>query len=496
MRMLVGTEMVDNHSRGTRGVRGGGVVIASQLVRTVVQLLGALLLSRLLTPADFGLMAMATVLLIFADLVRDFGLSTAGLQARSLSSQQASNLFWANAGLGLALYVVVVVLTPLAALVYDEQRMWVILPTTGLALLLGGLQTQFQVQLTRDQKYRSLASTEIASAVLGLGSALAVAYAGGGYWALIAQSVVGAISLTLLRVLCARWLPQRPRRGHGSSLLFRIGAHLGLANVLAFLQGNADTVTLGVQYGPTVTGYYSRAFQLLTLPTNAVLGPLSNVVVSVVRGDSGDAIAAMLLRIQYALATLTVGYFVIAASTAEHLIPVLIGNQWQASVPFFQILSIAGAVQALSQVNYWRFVLSGQTRALLRYNMISKPVVVVAIVTCSLYSPTAVAWAYSIGMLLSWPLALVWISRVTRTSSWPFFWHGSATIVSGCFAYAIVRLWFSVYSDASLWGGLLSGLLIAVCVYLIALLAIPLTRRAILDSVSLAMKLRPREGSL
>lgn len=487
--------MVDHYSKGTRGVRGGGVVIASQLVRTAMQLLGALLLSRLLTPADFGLMAMATVLLIFADLVRDFGLSTAGLQARSLSAQQASNLFWANAGLGLALYLVVVVLTPLAVLVYDEPRMWAILPTTGLALLLGGLQTQFQVQLTRDQKYRTLAWTEIASALLGLVSALAIAYAGGGYWALVAQSVVGATSLTLLRVLSARWLPQRPRRGHGSALLFRIGTHLGLANVLAFLQGNADTVMLGIQYGPTVTGYYSRAFQLLTLPTNAILGPLSNVVVSVVRGDSGDAISALLLRVQYALATLTVGYFVIAASSAEYLIPVLIGNQWQASVPFFQILAVAGAVQALSQVNYWRFVLNDQTGALLRYNLVSKPIVVVAIIASSFASPTAVAWAYSIGMLMSWPLALVWISRVTRTSSLPFFLHGLATIACGGIAYGIARLWFLFYSEASLWGGLLSGLLISGFVYMLALLAIPLTRRAVLDSIALAGKLRLRKGN-
>lgn len=130
------------------GARGGRVTIIGQLGKALVQLVSVVLLSRLLSPDDFGLIAMVTVVVALGDLLRDFGLSTSGLQARKLSDVQASNLFWANTLLGFMAAGLMALITPVLVLIYDEHRLWAIAPVLAVSLLLNGLQSQLQVKLS------------------------------------------------------------------------------------------------------------------------------------------------------------------------------------------------------------------------------------------------------------------------------------------------------------------------------------------------------------
>lgn len=470
-----------------RGARGGGVVVLGQAATVAVQLIGAIVLSRLLTPADFGIVAMAGVLLSLAGLLRDFGLSTAGLQAKGLTQQQASNLFWANATLSLAAFVVVVLCTPVAVALFDDARLWTLVPVLAISLILGGLQVQFQVQLTRANRYSAIALTSVTSALAGLVVAAAMAWGGAGYWALVAQAVASAGTLLLLRLGVARWLPSLPSRRANSRGLLRIGRNVGLANLLAFLQSNVDTVALGMQYGATITGYYNRAFQLLVLPVNTLLGPLTNVVISVVRPGISESDASgsnVLLRAQHVVSTVVIGLFAITAATADWLIPLLLGDQWGPTIGLFQILAIGGAVNALAQVGYWRFILDDRSGHLLMYNIATKPLAAALIALSSLISPTAVAWAYSLVLLSSWPVSLIWLSRTTKTPSMPFFLNGLVTLVAGALTFWAVRLSLSPMAHLPGLVLVIIGCAIGLLVFIGLLCTSRIGRRALTDCLA------------
>src|ERR1700750_2003460 len=129
-------------SLGDAAARGTGITLAVQAGRTILQFGSIVALARLLTPADFGLVAMVTAVIGVADLVRDFGLSLAAVQAPKLSHGERTNLFWANVGLGLACTLVAMAMTPFIVAGYHEPRLAPIVLALAPVFLLSGITTQ------------------------------------------------------------------------------------------------------------------------------------------------------------------------------------------------------------------------------------------------------------------------------------------------------------------------------------------------------------------
>lgn len=131
----------------SHGLRGGALTVLGSAGSLAIQLVALVVLSRILTPEDFGIVAMAAVFIALAGLLRDFGLPTVGLQIRVLSLQQASNLFWMNLGVAILAAVTLIGCTPLLMLLYSEPRLAVVVPAMALVVLLGGAGSQIQVHL-------------------------------------------------------------------------------------------------------------------------------------------------------------------------------------------------------------------------------------------------------------------------------------------------------------------------------------------------------------
>src|SRR5690606_36313262 len=127
-----------------QGARGGAVALAGQVAQLVIQFVGAVVLARLLSPEDFGIFAMLTVFLGIGALIRDFGMPTAALQARNLSEQQASNVFWVTAALSTAVAAVLALASPLIVALYDQPRLGLIAPVMAGVLIVNGLQAQYK----------------------------------------------------------------------------------------------------------------------------------------------------------------------------------------------------------------------------------------------------------------------------------------------------------------------------------------------------------------
>ena len=460
----------------SRGARGGGVIIAGQFVKLAIQMTGVVVLSRLLAPADFGLVAMVAVFLAFGSLLRDFGMPAAALQAKQLSDQQAANFFWASTALGAGAAILLAAASPLLVSVYGEPRLAVVAPLMATTLLLEGLQAQVQVQLARALRYGALAVSDVVAQGGGLAVAVGAALAGWGYWAVVIQPITAAVLLLLVRAGQARWIPQRPRRGHGSKALFRIGGDIGLAQTLAFAANHVDTFAIGILLGPTQLGIYNRAFQVYAIPRTGMLDPLTQVVLPTLNQAtaSGERSASdLLLRLQFALSAALTLVFLIIATTADWLIPLLLGNQWQLAVLPLQLLAFGGFFASFGTVSYWVFLIEGKSRHLLYLHLVTKPMMVALVLAGLPFGIVGVALGYAVAQALAWPMNLAWLSRVTGQDSWAFFRSGLRTVLAAGFAFVAAR---GALLLVDLPGNLLPtflGAAVALVVYAGSLIAVP-----------------------
>lgn len=479
----------------SRGARGASITVGGQLATMVIQFVSTIVLSRLLSPTDFGLIAMVMVFVGIGELLRDFGMPTAALQAKQLSKHQASNVFWVTVLLSLTAGIILVALTPVIVSVYDEPRLAEIVPVMAGVLLVNGLQAQYQVHLARSMRFFALASTTVVSRLLGFGVGVAGALLGWNYWALVAQFAASALIALALSGAFTRWLPSLPRRGVGSWQMLRSGGNFGAAQVLSFAADNADTLMIGAVWGTAPVGQYNRAFQLFMTPVGAIFTPLMKVVVPTINRavSEGRRAADLLVRVQTSLCGVTVWLLLVTAATAEWLIPLMLGDQWNQAVSLVQILAIGGAFRALSQVNYWAYVIYDQSRQLLYSNLVTKPIQIALMVGGAFISVEAVAWAFAIGRVVTWPINVVWLSRTADQPVGRFLYNGLRIIAAAAISFGATRLLLHSLHIESSFLIILTGAAVATVCYLAVIALSPGGIKEINGSVKVARAMLMRK---
>jgi PST family polysaccharide transporter len=477
-------------SSSTSAARGGTAVLSGQLCKLGVQLAGLVVLARLLTPEDFGLVAMVAVVVAVADLFRDFGMSTAALQARELSQQQASNLFWVNVVLGTGATVLVAASTPVLVAVFGEPRLYWIAPACAVPLVVNSLQVPVQVQLARRFKFVALAVTDVAAQLVGLALAIGSALAGWTYWALVVQLVAAAVTLLVTRWLIAHWLPSRPRRGHNSFALVKTGGHIGAAQALGYISTNVDNLMVGSMWGATDLGNYSNAYKLQSMPIAGLMAPLTNVVIPVLNRsrDGGKDTVQRLLTLQVVVGLGVAWLYAIGAATASEVIHLTLGKGWEPAVPIFMILCLGSSIHGLSFVNYWVYLHTGETRGLLESQFATKPISVAMVVGAAFISVEAVAWAYNLGLAFTWIFATWYMGKKTGWDTTPFFVSGIQVLAVGWASFAVTSWCLAMVEPPSVGSALGLGVTVATLSLGVFAAVLPGLRTRVLSIGSLRSK--------
>lgn len=407
----VGAEGENVTDLGRRATRGALVTLGGQGVRITVQLLGVVLLARLLSPADFGVTAMVLAVIGIAEIIRDFGLTSAAVQARTLTVGQRTNLLWINTGIGASLTVIVCALAPLIALFYRDERLVAVTLVLSLTFVLEGFAAQFRASLNRSFRFAPLTGIEVGAQAIALGVALWLAATGFGYWAIVVQQVLQVLLQAAVLPVVARWWPGFPRRGEEMRPLLNFGGGLVAGQLLVYLSRNVDSMVIGRAFGATALGYYNRAFQLMLLPLNQIIAPSTRVALPTLSrlNDRPDRYAEFVVFGQTVLLNVVGFVLGICAAQAHEIIPIVLGDQWLASIPLFQVLSIAGFFQAAAIATYWIFLSKALTRRYFWYTVWTRPAMVVCIVLGAFWGVKGVAVAYMVTTALLWPIGVLWL---------------------------------------------------------------------------------------
>lgn len=398
---------------GQKAARGASVTGAGMLLRIGVQALGVVILARILVPADFGLVAMAVAIIGVGDLVRDFGLSYAAIQARGLSTKQRSNLFWLNTLFGALVGACVFALSWPIAYLYGDPRLVGITQAISVTFLINGIGSQYRASLQRAFAFTSLTIAEVIGQVTGVAAGIACAFLGFSYWSIVIQLITQPAAVVAVLIVASRWLPRGFYRNQQTRKFIRFGWHMMAFQLMTYASMNVDTVVIGLRFGATALGYYNRAFQFMAVPVIQLGNGLIRVAVPILARlqDDRDRLTQFLVRAHLCLFAVMFFLLALLGAMSEPAIRLLLGPEWADSAPILRILAFAGLFQTLTFPLEWAFVAQGLTRVNLLQALLARPILVISIVIGAQFSVQGAAWGYSVGAAISWPIALVALSR-------------------------------------------------------------------------------------
>lgn len=400
---------VETGDLATRSVRGGAVSFAGQGVQFVFNIGTTFVLARLLTPRDFGLVAMVAVIIAFGNLLRDAGLSSAVVQARTISREQASALFRVNVLVSLTLGVVLSAAGPAIAYFYHRPELtWI---TVGLALplIIDGLATQHVALLRRNMKFTAVMLVQVGFQVSYFVGAVTTAFLGFGYWSLVFGNALGVIVAVTLAFTFCRWLPSRPPKGAKVGPLLRFGSHVLGSNVVTYFSGNTDNILVGRFLGAQPLGLYSRAFNFFALPMTQITEPIQRVGLPTLRHlvDDAERFRRYYLRIAGIVAALSFPLGMTCIVAGDLIVRLLLGPQWLGAVPVFRIFGAVMLINPVVATIGLVMLSSGRSRRYLHWAIVTAIVFVSSFVAGLHWGIVGVAAAYAVAnYVLFLPAAL------------------------------------------------------------------------------------------
>lgn len=344
--------------------------ISNQAMQFVI----GIVLARLLSPSDYGIIALPTIFLAIAQCFIDSGFSSALIRKPQLSEEDLSTAFYFNICVGIFFYVVLFLCAPLIANFYNVPILKDILRVTALSTLFGPLQSVHFAQFSRKMDFKTPAkislSCKFTTGVVGI----ILAFKGFGVWALVFQGVAGSLlSLTMVWTLS----PWRPRAGWSNEsfhYLFGFGSKLLGSSILDVLYNNIIPVTLGKFYSPKVLGIFNRGYGYAALPYNQINGMLSPIffpMFSKLQNDK-DELFNYFRKVLRLLIFILAPMELLICALAKPLVIFMITDKWSECIIVMQLMSISIILWPIQSLNMALFSAMGRSDLVLKSNVVVK----------------------------------------------------------------------------------------------------------------------------
>jgi O-antigen/teichoic acid export membrane protein len=379
--------------------------------RSFSQLVGVgvtLVLARLLSPEDFGLVAMIAVITGFLAVVGQMGFADALVQRAELEERHRSSVFWLNVLVGLALAAALVASAPYIASFYSDQRLVWLVRVLAVEFAIAPLQMVQHAILLREMRFRELALAESIAVLASSAMALAMAFAGYGVWALVAKSIASTSAVIGTLWLVSSWRPRLSFERKAIRELWRYSANLLGSSTLAYWAMQVDDLLIGRVLGPAPLGLYGRAYSTMMMPVSEVGSVLTRVMFptfSKLQHDRRES-KALYLRLVSALGFVTFPVMFGLGVLADRFILVLYGDQWLGATSVLRIYCVVGCSIAIGSTTVWLYKAQGRTDLMLRWGLLAATVTIASIgVGIWLGSIETVALCYGLAhvVILAYP---------------------------------------------------------------------------------------------
>lgn len=387
---------------GRRSAIGSIIILGTQGAKFILNLVSIAALARLLSPSDFGLIAMVLPIFRFAANFQDMGLTSATIHRENIDEGQVNALFWFNALASLILAGVITALAPVVAAFYGRPELEWITIAFGVILLFSGLSAQHMALIQRQMRVMALSIMEATTLAFGIAAGVAAAMSGLGYWSLVIIPATTAVTSTIWLWALSGWRPGLPRWHEGVGQMLTFGSNITLASFCQWANRNLDNVIIGNFWGDEALGLYSRAYSVLLLPLSQVNSPMNRVVLPALSRLQNDPERYRNFYFSACgmTASLTMPLVCFLAVSAQPALLIVLGEGWDESVIIFQALAPAAFIGTTNAATGWAYTSLGNTGRQLRWALIQSPVIIAAFFVGLPWGPVGVAAGYSSAVIM------------------------------------------------------------------------------------------------
>ncbi len=348
----------------------------SMVLSSSFQFLQTVIMANLLSPEDFGVMAVAFVVIGFVQLLAETGFQESIIQRKHVQQEHLYSLFWLNLAISVFAALVISISAPLMSFAFDMQKLEEIIPVVGLTFIVSSFSFQYYALAQRNLHFNSIAFAEVLSVIGGFASAVFAAwYLSLGVWSLVIGYMVKITIKTLIFVVYGVRRYGLPRvhfkradiEGYLSFGMYRIGAA-----VVNFFNSKIDQLLIGFFMGASVLGIYSLAVNLVLQPIQRINPILTRVAFPLFSKfqDDVDVLRKAYFRLTRLLMFITAPILIGALAIAPLGISLFLGEKWASMVEIFQVLCIYAVIRSLMNAGGVLIVASGKASWTLVWNLI------------------------------------------------------------------------------------------------------------------------------
>lgn len=439
-----------------RSVRGAFITVGSQAIKFFLTLARTAILARLLMPEDFGLIAMVAVVVNFASLFKDAGLSLATIQQENITHRQISGLFWANLLLSTLLGIGIICGSPLVAQLYGRPELTNVTAVLGIAFIISGLSIQHTALLKRQLRLGRLAAIQLLSQVVFIVCASILALFGWRYWALVGGTMGMSITTILLAFLFCPWVPGWIQKNTGLRKMLAFGGHLTAANLIIYFVRNLDNILLGTVWGAAVLGIYTKAYSILMLPISQINGPVSSVLVPALSRlqNNEKSFRRYFLTTLGGVTSITFPVVFFCFVSATDLVMVLLGKDWRGAIPIFRALAPAALLGCCNMLRGWVLIPLGLSSRVFWLSLAGGVPIIAAFFIGLPWGGLGVAIALSVSYLIKEVPQTYWAFRdtpITLKAVGSVIWRpAAASLLATGLVYFVVEALFHASSQYGL----------------------------------------------
>lgn len=363
-----------------------------------VGLVSTVTIARLVGPKAYGLASMAGMVLILAQMFRDFGVTSALLRKRTVSVEERSFLFWFNAATTTTLALILIIAAPFIANFYNEPLVASTMLVSALGFWCGGLSLQHRSILLREMRFSEIAWIDTGAVAINFAVSLSIALIRHDVWAIVFGNLAQQLTGGFFYVLKSRFKPRRPHLIDGFGDILKFGANMSVFTISSFVSSNLGSILIGHSMGASSLGQYNRAQNLLSLPNQNLVQPIAQATMPLLthlRADP-EAYRDAYLKLIRTLSTFLVPSAVFLAFAGQPLTLFLLGPKWNDAGAVLSllapVLALMGLVYSLDDL-FMTQNRSGELRTIGLFEMVFRIASVLAGINFGL---VGVAIAYSI----------------------------------------------------------------------------------------------------
>jgi PST family polysaccharide transporter len=444
-------------------VRGAAATVSAQGLALALQVISTVILARLLTPADFGVVAMVTTFSLLLMSFGSNGFNEVVIQREEMNRFQASNLFWITSAVGLILTIGFAAASSLLARFYRNPLVAHVAVAMSAAIFIASASTIHIALLKRAMRFAAVSANDVIARAVYTAVAILLAQRGWGCWALVAGIVVHALSTTIGALWLCRWIPSLPRRGVGTRAMLRFAVNVYGRFSADYFTRNFDNLLVGWQFNAAALGFYKKAYDLFALSASQLTAPLHNVALATLSRLNQDP-----ARFRRCLAnSLGIVAFIGMAAGADltlvgkAVVRLVLGPKWSESGRIFELFGPGIGVMLLYSTVGWIHLSIGKPGRWLRWTPVESAATALLFVLALPWGPAgiAVAWSMSFYILLI-----------------PSFWYAGRPIQFGA-SQLLAAVW--KYAMASL----VAGWVTAITVRRLAFSAMPASAGGALEEI-------------